>query len=338
MDTWWSSGPYTSFGRFTVAAGAVWVALLVVSAMAPSVAQATTALMQMQPDHSTGRTAPSGRSTGSSASTSSPCWASSNWSGYALSETTPAGLSCVPASGTAYTSVSATWTVPTVTGSSSSGHGGGGGGFGGRDAISGRGGGGGGSSSTYSAVWTGIDGFSNDDLIQAGTEQDYADGAASYSAWWEILPAAETDIPSITVDPGDSITVTITKETSSITSPASCSAGKWLITLSDNGSSSHAAQPEFATCQSYSGPGTSAEWIVEAPEVNGRIATLADYGSTTFGLSPSVLTVNGADTDLAAGNGGEMEQNGEVVSVPSSPTDGDAFSCAYGSTAPSPPS
>ena len=180
---------------------------------------------------------------------------------------------------------------------------------------------------TYSAVWTGIDGFANGDLIQAGTEQNYSGSTASYAAWWEILPAAETEV--FAVDPGDQISVTI-----SHTSTNGCAASTpWLIRLTDTRGT--VVENSYSGCHSYSGPGTSAEWIVEAPEVNGRIATLADYGTATLGL-PSVLTVNGADTNLVAGNSGEMVQSA-VVSVPSSATNGDAFSSAYGSAAPSPP-
>jgi hypothetical protein len=240
------------------------------------------------------------------ASSSSPCWASSNWSGYALSETAPSGLSCVPASGTTYTSVSGTWTVPTVTGARNS--------------------------TTYSAAWTGIDGFTNSNLIQAGTEQDYTGRSAHYFAWWEILPAAETVIPSITIKPGDTITVSITK----------VSAGQWSITLTDKGSTVHAAQPSFSTTQSYSGLGTSAEWILEAPSVNGRQATLASYGSTT--LDPDAA--NGLAPGFIAGTGGELVQGSffrsHVVSIPSGPDAGpppaDGFAIAYGSTSPPAPS
>jgi len=197
-------------------------------------------------------------------------------------------------------------------------------------------------SSSYSAAWAGIDGFTNSNLIQAGTEHDYTGGKAHYSAWWEILPAPETVIPLISVLPGDSITVSITKEASAITSPTMCSAGQWLITLTDSGSGTHAAQSEFATCQSYSGPGTSAEWIFEAPQVNGRIATLAQYGSTIFDLGKA----NGLNPGLVAGTGGEMAQGSffrsQVVSVPSgpdtgTPSPGDGFAVAYGSSAPTAP-
>ena len=47
---------------------------------------------------------------------------------------------------------------------------------------------------TYSSAWIGVDGFNDNDLIQTGTEQDYYSGGAHYDAWWEILPAAETEI------------------------------------------------------------------------------------------------------------------------------------------------
>jgi Peptidase A4 family len=269
-----------------------------------SPARSAAPVVRLLPGHLLG-TATSRARGSTAASTSSPCWASSNWSGYAVSETAPAGLSCVPASGTAYTGVAGTWVVPTVTGSRQS---------------------------TYSAAWAGIDGFANSDLIQAGTEQDYTGRSAHYSAWWEILPAAETVIPSITVKPGDTITVSIAK----------VSAGQWSITLTDKGSTVHAAQPPFTTTQSYSGPGTSAEWILEAPTVNGRQATLASYGSTAF--DPDAA--NGAAPGLAAGSGGELVQGSffrsQVVSIPSGPDTGpapaDGFAIAYGSNAPPAPS
>lgn len=320
-----SKGPRRLARRVGLAAGAGALSLLGVGASAPAVVPAVSHVLSMQPAQSTSVATVSGRGSGKASSNSSPCWASSNWSGYAVSTKTPAGLSCVPASGVTYSSVSATYTVPTVTGSSSSQHPGLFGGFGSS------------SSSTYSAVWTGIDGFTDDDLIQAGTEQDYSGGRASYSAWWEILPAAETTIPSITVDPGDSITVTIAKQATAITTPVACSAGQWLISLNDTTADAAGRGSAFSTCKSYSGPADSAEWIVEAPEVNGRIATLADYATATFGYPGAVLTVNGSPTDLTAGTGGEMEQSSGVVSVPSSPTGGDAFTCAYGSSVPSPP-
>jgi hypothetical protein len=174
--------------------------------------------------------------------------------------------------------------------------------------------------STYSSAWVGIDGFTNSSLIQTGTESDYYNGSAHYNAWWEILPAAETPISSITVHPLDVMTASITKGTGS----------SWTITITDqtNGQS-------FTTQQSYSGPGASVEWIEEAPTVGGRVATLAHYSSPdTF--DPG--TANGGNPGLTASDSGVMVQRRAAVSTPSVPdSDTDGFNMSYGSTAPAPP-
>jgi hypothetical protein len=174
--------------------------------------------------------------------------------------------------------------------------------------------------SSYSSAWVGIDGFTNSNLIQTGTESDYYNGSAHYNAWWEILPAAETPISSFAVHPGDVMSATITKGSGS----------SWTITIKDvtNGGS-------FTTTQTYTGPGTSVEWIEEAPTVGGRVATLAHYSSPdTF--DPG--TANGANPGLTAADSGVMVQKRTQVSTPSNPdSDTDGFNMAYGSTAPAPP-
>ena len=263
-------------------------------------------VLRLMPSHLVATAATRARGSSSAPASPAPCWASTNWSGYAVSQSTPSGLPCLPGTGATYAAVSGTWTVPTVTGSRFT--------------------------SSYSAAWAGIDGFTNSSLIQAGTEQDYYGGKAHYGAWWEILPAPETAIPSITVQPGDSVTVSIAK----------VSATQWSISVTDNGKAGHAAQPPFTTTQSYSGPGSSAEWILEAPSVNGRTATLASYGSDTFDQA----SADGASPGLQAGWAGEMVSGGffrsQAISTPSGPDTGappgDGFAVAYGSQAPSAPS
>jgi hypothetical protein len=192
-----------------------------------------------------------------------------------------------------YTRVTAAWVVPSVASS--------------RKA-------------TYSSQWVGIDGFNNSNLIQTGTEADYYNGAAHYGAWWEILPAAETVIPSITVHPGDHMTASIVKGSGS----------SWTITITDA-----TTGVSFSTVKTYTGPGTSAEWIEEAPSVGGRVAPLAHYSSPdTF--DPG--TANGANPGLTAADSGVMIQKRVQVSTPSLPdSDTDGFNMAYGSSAPAPP-
>src|SRR5215472_2026642 len=225
-----------------------------------------------------------------SGSSTNAGWASSNWSGYAVT-------------GGPYTSITGSWTVTKVTGSS-------------------RG-------ATYSSTWIGIDGFNDSNLIQTGTEADYYNGSAHYNAWWEILPAAETPIATISVQPGDVLSANIFKITSGT------NAGKWSITISDaRGGQS------FTTIQAYSGQLTSAEWIQEAPSVGGRIATLAQYGSP---LTVDPGTVNGGNPGLVAADGGVMVQRhgffgSTQVSTPSNPdSDSDGFNMAYGSQTPAVP-
>ncbi len=210
-------------------------------------------------------------------------WAARNWSGYARTADAP------------YTAVSGSWVVPSVSASKRA---------------------------TYASQWVGIDGFTNSSLIQTGTETDYYNGSAHNSAWWEILPAAETVIPQITVSPGDVMSATITN---------GGSGSSWTITIADT-----TTKRSFNTTQTYTGPGASAEWIEEAPTVGGHIANIAQYSSPdTF--DPG--TANGGNPGLTAADGGVLIQHGKQVSTPSAPdSDIDGFNMAYGSTAPAPPS
>lgn len=163
---------------------------------------------------------------------------STNWAGYiaTTSATTP------------FTSVSASWQVPSVSTTPKP---------------------------AFSSAWVGIGGVyrNGSKLIQAGTEQDVAsDGTATYSAWYEIYP--QFPVTVATVSPGDTIFVEISKVE-----------GKppelWNITITDNGSTildkNIKVNPNFAST-------ASAEFIVERPllVVGHQIAPLADFGSMTF--------------------------------------------------------
>ena len=85
------------------------------------------------------------------------------------------------------TAVSGSWVVPTVTGSSGS--------------------------TSYSAVWVGIDGYSNGTVEQIGTSQDMVNGSPVYQVWWEMYSSGkqqpEQVISGMTIQPGDSITASV---------------------------------------------------------------------------------------------------------------------------------
>ncbi len=157
---------------------------------------------------------------------------SGNWAGYV-------------ADGTTFTSVSGTWVVPTAKSDSEG----------------------------YSAMWVGLGGAgeSSNALEQVGTESDYVDGEATYSAWYELVPKAPVTL-KLTVHPGDRVSAKVTVSGTSVTvSMSNLTTGKSVTkTL-------HMSDPDTS----------SAEWIAEAPSVstrdgNDQTLPLADFGKVTF--------------------------------------------------------
>jgi hypothetical protein len=205
-----------------------------------------------------------------------------------------------------YTGITSTWTVPAVTPSSSP---------------------------TYSSTWIGIDGFNNSSLIQAGTEQDYLAGASRIYAWWEILPSPQTPLPTTTypVSAGDRMSVEIYKATT---------LKQWVIAVADT-----TRKWSFQVDKTYTGPGSSAEWIMEAPEVNGQVSTLARYtvnapagkadfdnvGVTSAAPRTSAVPTFGSARLAYSQDAGYMVQNKAAVSTPGSPDAAlSGFNIAYG--------
>jgi hypothetical protein len=180
-----------------------------------------------------------------------------NWAGYIRT-------------GTALTSASATWTVPTV-----------------KSTYNG-----------YSSTWVGIDGATSNDryLIQTGTEADVSGGRRSYRAWWEVITptnvAPETVFSTLTIRPGDSVSASV----------ARTSTGRWTMRLRDNTTGRAASKTV-----SFAGPGTSAEWIQEDTDVNGYISAAPNWGQVTFrnlllnGASPRLKPVEAVDIVDRAG-------------------------------------
>jgi hypothetical protein len=103
--------------------------------------------------------------------------------------------------------------------------------------------------------WVGLDGLNTNDpsLVQAGVEEypnPDGSGTVSIEPWWEILPAPPNDISIMSVSAGDEVTVTIWK----------VSGTTWEINLTDNTTGQAYTTPP----EQYTGPGSSAEWVVEA--------------------------------------------------------------------------
>jgi hypothetical protein len=169
------------------------------------------------------------------------------------------------------------------------------------------------------AAWVGIDGGNGDDsLIQAGFNESPDSASPTgfvIQPWWEILPASETYIDSVALQPGDTVTVAIEQ----------ISANQWSITLTDNTNGE-----SFTTDQTYTGPASTAEWIVEALTVNNDVSTLAPFSPD---VSFSDLGFVGSDTTLQQV---VMLQAASQVATPSVLTP-NGFNVAYGSIPPAGP-
>jgi hypothetical protein len=155
-------------------------------------------------------------------------------------------------------------------------------------------------------------------LIQTGTEQDVAsNGAASYSAWYELIPAPSLNV-SMRVSPGDSMHASIAQ-----TLP-----GMWTITLQDL-----TRGENFSTTVPYTSTEGSAEWIEETPLVigtNAGFAALPNLSTVPF----TAATANGAAANFQAAE--EMDltaSNGSVIGAPSAPKSSQSFdACAWASS------
>lgn len=224
---------------------------------------------------------------------------STNWFGYSepLTQSGP------------YQSVSASWTVPTATQHTA------------KQAES-------------SATWIGIGGgcitsdctVGDNTLVQTGTEQDVdANGNATYSAWWEIVPVPSISF-SIPVHAGDQIQASLTQTAPEV----------WNIVLKDvtDGQSGSATQTI-----PYPSDYTTAEFIEETPLSVGTggtgLTNLPNLTNTTF----SGAKVNGAPAGLVVADEMDLiDSNGTVIAVPSAPSStGDSFTdCAWATSCTAP--
>jgi autotransporter-associated beta strand protein len=207
-------------------------------------------------------------------------------------------------SGEAFSDISSTWVIPSIEAPSSG--------------------------TTYSAAWIGFDGVTDSTVEQCGTlSYISAHGSATNFAWYEFYPAGLVDITSLTVHPGDTMNAEITYETSE----SSSGNYAYYFDLSDQTTGGSYTNTLFTSSNDAR---SSAEWIDEAPTVNGKQSTLANFGSVTFSNDLAALD-GGGDQALGALSYNEIEmvQSSKVVALPSSLNPGgDAFTVYYGSGPP----
>jgi Peptidase A4 family len=215
---------------------------------------------------------------------------SQNWSGYVATDP------CAK-----FDSVSASWTVPTV--SCSSGV-------------------------QYSSEWVGIDGDTSQTVEQDGTEGDCSGSSASYDAWYEMYgdqnvnggDEVELNPLYYPVSPGDVIDASVNE-----------SNGVWTLALADPSESppwNYSTMIDFASASQ-----SSAEWIVERPELcdpSCSLTALADFGNVaisdaqaaTIGSPTSILAFSSSELNMVSNSGstlldesGALDPSGENFTV-----------------------
>jgi hypothetical protein len=207
---------------------------------------------------------------------------SSNWFGY--------NQGSLEQGGKLFNSISGNWTVPTAT----------------QHTVG---------QAEASSDWIGIGGgcidagctTTDSTLIQTGTEQDVSStGAASYSAWYELVPAPSLTISNMTVAPGDAMRASLSEVVTD--------ANAWTITIQDltRGES-------YTTTVPYSSTHATAEWIEETPL---EIGTNAGFAALPNLSNPgwTSATVNGASAGLKASEEMDLiDSSGSVIGAPSAP-------------------
>src|SRR3954452_17810315 len=166
-----------------------------------------------------------------------------------------------------------------------------------------------------SSDWIGIGGgcidancaVGDNTLIQTGTEQDVdSSGKASYSAWYELIPAPSLTVSNVAVSPGDHMSATI-KE-------AVAGANVWTITLKNV-----TKNQTFTTTVPYTSTHATAEWIQETPLLIGTNPGLSDLPNLTTN-SFSAAKTNGAPAALKSSEQIQLiDSNNKVIGVPSAP-------------------
>ena len=221
---------------------------------------------------------------------------SNNWSGY--------DQGTLEQGGKLFHQISGTWVVPTATAHKAG-------------------------ENEFSATWVGIGGgcvdanctVTDPTLIQAGTTQDVdSTGKASYTAWWEIIPAPSVSV-NLAVTAGNKVQVNITETTP----------GLWSIVIKNISTGKR-----WSMTVPYTSTYATAEWIEETPVV------IDTSGTITVGPMPNLSRVhfdrglaNKANPGLKSSEEIDLiDFNGAPLATPSSPDpDSDGFNdCSYAST------
>jgi len=164
-------------------------------------------------------------------------------------------------------------------------------------------------------TWVGLDGWTNNDVFQAGTSSSAycAEGTTlqSYTAWYEWYPSTSVQITNLPVNPGDAMVVWMIAN-------GATTGTAWVI----NETSGTSVDINFSAPAGTALAGSSAEWVQERPTDNGVLATLTNYGAAW--MSTAGATLLGSNTLYTMGSPGNatpvlvtmLDNNGGAISFP----------------------
>jgi len=138
------------------------------------------------------------------------------------------------------TSVSASWVVPTLVATPDN---------------------------SYCSIWVGMDGLLSTTVEQIGTSHNWVNGVQQNYAWFEMFPGGSYVISGFPVNPGDVISGFVRYTGNSV----------FVLTLYNNTQKVYYTAPAAQTT-SKTASRNSAEWIVEAPYLNG-VLPLSDFAN-----------------------------------------------------------
>lgn len=174
---------------------------------------------------------------------------------------------------------------------------------------------------TYSAIWIGIDGYSNGTVEQIGTGHDYVNGKKRHYAWFEMFPRASYNILGFPVYVGDEISASVEYS------------GNNVFTLYIvNHTRKVATTIPTRYTKSRRAKRSCAEWIVEAPAsnhilplTNFQVAYLSDCKAKINGTIRSLNNIFWQNTSLEM-----VTNNGTPKAIPSSISgDDESFSVVW---------
>ncbi len=123
---------------------------------------------------------------------------------------------------------------------------------------------------TYCAIWIGIDGYTNGSVEQIGTSHEWVQGRQVDSAWFEMYPNFSYEITGFPLKKGDLIGASVVY----------LGNNTFQLSLFNHTRKVQTTVPTTRTKASYA-QRNSAEWIVEAPYLDG-ILPLSHFGNVTF--------------------------------------------------------